>query len=233
MTREEIGPRLELVRQRMALACQRAGRSTDEVTLVCVSKTVAAAAIRSAHAAGVSVFGENYAQDLRDKARELKPLAGLAWHFIGPLQRNKVRLVVGTAALIHSVHSLDILRAIEERAARRAAPQELLIQLNLSREHTKSGIAEGQLAELLDGVARCTWCRCVGLMTMPPFFDQPELARPYFARLAQLRRRCAAEARPRVDLRHLSMGMSGDFEVAIEEGATLVRIGTAIFGPRD
>lgn len=228
----QIGANLPWVHQRIAQACSAAGRDPSEVTLVCVSKTVSEAAIRAAHQAGARVFGENYGQDLRDKARQLQELEGIAWHFIGPLQRNKVRYVVGTASLIHSVHSIDLLAAIEERAARQGLTQELLVQLNLSQETSKSGIQEQELERVLDAVADCTHCRCTGLMTMPPFFDDPRRARPYFERLAALRRRCSTEKRSQVDLRHLSMGMTGDFEVAIEEGATLVRIGTAIFGSR-
>jgi pyridoxal phosphate enzyme (YggS family) len=148
------------------------------------------------------------------------------------LQRNKVKYVVGTACLIHTVASRSVLEEIEHRAAAAEVQQEVLVQLNLSGESTKSGILEAELEPLLDSFASCAHVRCAGLMTMPPFFDDPDRARPLFARLRDLRDRAAETVRTNVDLHHLSMGMSGDFEVAIEEGATLVRIGTAITGPR-
>lgn len=230
---ETVAQNLEAVRQRIAAACQRAGRAEHEVTLVCVTKTLEPDAIRAAHAAGARAFGENYGQELRDKARTLADLAGdLDWHFIGPLQRNKVKYVAGTARLIHTVHSQELLQAIDERAGRAGQTQKVLVQLNLAREASKSGIGPEQLEPLLDAFATLGHCRCVGLMTMPPFFDDPDRARPLFRQLRQLRDRLCATPRAGVDLRHLSMGMSGDFEVAIEEGATLVRVGTAIFGER-
>jgi len=230
----EVAERLRQVQRRVADACRRGGRNPEDVQLVCVSKTVDAARIRAAHTAGARLFGENYGQDLRDKAQELADLDGLTWHFIGPLQRNKVRYVVGTAALIHSVHSPELLQAIDDRAGRGGLVQDYLIQLNLAGEATKSGIAAADLEAMLDLARRLRHSRCVGLMTMPPFFDQPERARAYFGELRALRDRASVPSpgRPEVDLRHLSMGMTGDFEVAIEEGATLVRVGTAIFGER-
>ena len=228
-----LAERLRSSRDKIAAACQRAGRDPDEVTLVCVSKTVPAEAIREASDAGALDFGENYGQNLRDKAKDLDDL-NLRWHFIGPLQRNKVRYVVGTTRLIHTVHSADVVDALEARALRLdlQEPVRFLIQLNISGEASKSGVAEDQLQPLLDRVATLRCCRCVGLMTMPPFYDDPELARPVFRALRRLRDRHAGQSRPNVDLRHLSMGMSGDFETAIEEGSTLVRVGTAIFGAR-
>jgi pyridoxal phosphate enzyme (YggS family) len=233
LSSSDYGARLDVIQAAIAAACQRAGRAPEEVTLVCVSKTVPAESIRAAHEAGAAVFGENYGQDLRDKARELADLS-LSWHFIGPLQRNKVRYVVGTAHLIHTIHSADVLEAVDARAHREQLerPVELLVQLNLSGEATKSGASEDELEPLLDRLADCRCCRCIGLMTMPPFFDEPERARPLFARLRELRDRHAGSGRENVELTHLSMGMSGDFEVAIEEGATLVRVGTALFGAR-
>lgn len=223
---------LREVRERMRAACERSGRDPAAVDLVCVSKTMPVDVVENAFRSGARVFGENYAQELRDKSRALDHLHGIAWHYIGPLQRNKVRYVVGTAALIHSVHSVEILRAIDDRAAKVDVVQDLLLQLNLSGEATKSGASADQVDALLDEVGRCAHCRCLGLMTMPPFFDDPDRARPLFAELAAIARRCSTEQRPGVDLRHLSMGMTGDFEVAIAEGATLVRIGTALFGAR-
>jgi PLP dependent protein len=229
---EALSRRLGGVQQRIADACRRAGRDPDEVTLVCVTKTLGSDRVRLAHAAGARDFGENYAQELRDKARELAALEP-RWHFIGPLQRNKVKYAVGTAVLIHTLGRAETIEAVDKRAASAGIVQEGLVQLNLSGEATKSGAAEGELEALLVAFEGCTHLRCAGLMTMPPFFDDPQLARPIFAALRQLRDRAAATARTNVDLHHLSMGMSGDFEVAVEEGATLVRVGTAIMGPRN
>ncbi len=228
----ELKRNLEDVRERLDQACQRAGRSPDEVTLVSVSKTVDATRVREAYELGERDFGENYGQHLRDKAAELSDLTELRWHFIGPLQRNKVKYTTSTASLIHSIHSPSLLAEVDRRAAAAGWNQEVLVQLNLAGEQTKSGIDGEGLAPLLDAFADCSHTSCVGLMTMPPFFDDPDAARPFFAALRKLREREAAVQRPNVDLRHLSMGMTGDFEAAIVEGATLVRVGTAIFGAR-
>ncbi len=229
----ELQQNLEAVRQRLERACERAGRRPDEVTLVSVSKTVDAARVRQAYELGERDFGENYGQHLRDKAAELADLGDLRWHFIGPLQRNKVKYTTSRAALIHSIHSTSLIKEIDRRAAAAGWQQEVLVQLNISGEETKSGVGDEALAPLLDAFAGCSHTRCVGLMTMPPFFDDGDAARPFFAALRELRDRAAATQRPNVDLRHLSMGMTGDFEVAIAEGATLVRVGTAIFGARE
>jgi len=229
---ETITQHLTGLRLRIEAACCRAGRSSSDVTLVCVSKFVSLDAIRAAYQAGARDFGENYGQDLRDKAAALADLDEIRWHFIGGLQRNKVKYVAGRTQLIHSVDSEELLDEIHRRAEAEGKVQEVLIQLNLAGEETKSGIREDQLPGILDTVASCPACRCVGLMTMPPFFDDPEACRPLFARLRALREHHGSPQRPGVELRHLSMGMSGDFEVAIEEGATLIRVGTAIFGDR-
>jgi pyridoxal phosphate enzyme (YggS family) len=229
---ERIAANLEAVRARIDQACARSHRSPEAVSLVCVTKTLGADTVRAAHEVGLRQFGENYGQELRDKSRALADLTGLRWHFIGPLQRNKVKYVVGTACLIHTVASRSLLEEIDRRAGAGEKPQEVLVQLNLSGESTKSGILEAELEPLLESFAACAHVRCVGLMTMPPFYDDPDRARPLFGRLRELRDMAATTVRTNVDLHHLSMGMSGDFEVAIEEGATLVRIGTAITGPR-
>jgi hypothetical protein len=227
-----LAERLQGIQDRIARACGDAGRDPGEVTLVCVSKTVSAEAIREAYQAGARDFGENYGQHLRDKARELADLPDLRWHFIGALQRNKVKYAAGKVALVHSVDSAELIEEVQRRAAAAGRTQAVLVQLNLSGERTKSGAPEAELEGLLDRFAGCSHCACAGLMTMPPFFDDPQRARPLFARLRELRDRAAATPRPNVELRQLSMGMSGDFEVAVEEGATIVRVGTAIFGER-
>ncbi len=223
---------LAIIRQRIERTCERAKRNPNEVTLVCASKAVAVDVIREAYEAGARDFGENYAQELRDKAQALADLTDLRWHFFGALQRNKVKYVAGRTTLIHSVESTALVEEIDRRAKALNLPQDVLLQLNLARETTKSGITEQAVEDLLQSFASCTHCRCVGLMTMPPYSEDPEAARPLFAWLRTLRQKHAATSRPQVDLCHLSMGMSHDFEVAIEEGATLIRVGTAVFGSR-
>jgi pyridoxal phosphate enzyme (YggS family) len=206
-----IAARIAEVRARIDRAAR--GRA---VTLVAVSKTHPPAAIREAAAAGVAAFGESYAQELAGKRAALADLA-LEWHFIGHLQRNKVKDVAGVS-LIHGVDSLALAQAIDRRAA---APQDVLVEVNVAGEASKAGIAPGALGALLEGMAALPRVRCRGLMCIPPAGEDN---RPRFRHLAEL-----ARAR---GLPELSMGMSDDYEVAIEEGATIVRVGTAIFGPR-
>jgi hypothetical protein len=220
------------VRARLAAAVARAGRDPGEVTLVAVSKTHPPEAVRAVHAAGQRVFGENYGQELRDKAAALADLGDLQWHFIGPLQRNKVKYVVGTAAMVHSVDSLELMDELQRRADARGVELPCLVEVNLVGEQTKSGVAPDDVAAVLDGFAARPRLRCLGLMTMPPFVDDPEESRPQFRALRRLRDALAAAPRAGVELRHLSMGMTQDFEVAVAEGATIVRVGTAIFGAR-
>ncbi|MCA9691014.1 MAG: YggS family pyridoxal phosphate-dependent enzyme [Myxococcales bacterium] len=198
--------------------------------LIGVSKRQPIAAIRELAAAGLDAFGENYAQEFRDKRAALADLPALAWHFIGALQSNKVKLVVGDA-LIHTVDRARLIDAIERRAAQRSCTQEVLIEVQLAPEERKAGVAPDELPALLDHLAGCEHVVCTGLMTIPPVASELETRR-YFASLRTLRDRLAASARRNVDLRHLSMGMSADFELAILEGATHVRVGTALFGPR-
>jgi len=225
---EQIAANLAEVRARIAAAARAAGRPPESVRLLAVSKKMPADDVRAAIAAGQRAFGENYAQELRDKAALLAADATLAappeWHFIGPLQTNKVKYVAGKVALLHSIDSPALLDAVEARDA----PQACLVQVNVAGEANKKGVAPAELPALLDRFAAMTHVRCAGLMLIPPRGD----ARPHFAALRALRDREAAIARPNVDLRDLSMGMTEDLEVAVEEGATIVRVGTAIFGPR-
>jgi pyridoxal phosphate enzyme (YggS family) len=204
-------------------------RPGQQVQLVAVSKKQPVAAIEVAIAAGVRDFGENYAQELEAK-REALPDAALRWHAIGPVQRNKVKLVVGTA-LIHTVDRPELLAAIETRAATLGIVQDVLVQVNLVGEANKSGTPPDDLPALLDRFAAAPHVRCRGLMLIPPI-AVPQATRAHFAALRALRDRHATTARTGVDLVELSMGMSDDFELAIEEGATIVRIGTALFGGR-
>ena len=217
------------VRSTLNTAAAAAGRPVPR--LLAVSKTRSADEVARLHALGQRAFGENYAQELRDKATLLAGDSTLPalpappeWHFIGPLQSNKVKYVAGRVALMHSVDSPALLDAIEARGA----PQPCLVQVNIAGEASKRGVAPGDLPALLDRFALATHVRCEGLMLIPPRGD----ARPHFAALRALRDREATRARPNVELRELSMGMTEDLEVAVAEGATIVRVGTAIFGPR-
>jgi PLP dependent protein len=229
MTRaQQIADGLARVRERITRAEHSAGRPAGSVRLIAVSKKMPADDIRAALAAGQRAFGENYAQELRDKlallAEDQTLPAPPEWHFIGPLQSNKLKYVAGRVALLHSVDSAALVDAIEARGANQAC----LIQVNVAGEPQKRGVAPQDLPALLDRFTSMKWARCEGLMLIPPLGD----AAPHFAALRALRDREAARARPNVALSELSMGMSDDFEVAVAHGATLVRVGTAIFGAR-
>jgi pyridoxal phosphate enzyme (YggS family) len=228
---DEIAAALERVRQRIASAVEEAGRPADSVRLVAVSKKMPPADIQAALAAGQRDFGENYGQELRDKRAALIASADATpeWHFIGPLQANKVKYVAGKVALIHSVDSIELLDEIDRRAD---GPQPCLVQVNVAGEPRKRGVGAQELPEILDRFASLRKARCEGLMLIPPLSDDPAASRPHFAQLRRLRDAEATRPRANVDLAQLSMGMSYDFEIAIAEGATLVRVGTAIFGQR-
>lgn len=221
-----IAARWAAVRARVDDACRRAGRPIEDVTVVAVSKLHPASAAVEAIAAGATDLGENYAQELVGKAAEVAALtpAVVRWHFIGRLQRNKAKLVAGKVALVHAVDSLELGVELGKRAAAIGAVQPVLIAVNLGGEATKGGVGAGEVDAIVGGLATVAGVRVDGLMTMPPPVDDAEQVRPHFRELRELR--------DRLGLRLLSMGMTGDFEVAIEEGATHVRIGTAIFGSR-
>jgi pyridoxal phosphate enzyme (YggS family) len=229
----DVAARWREVRARVDAACEKAGRSPADVTVVAVSKFHPVEAIAAAVAAGVRDLGENYAQELAAKqaalATSVDVVAGgapVAWHYIGRLQRNKAKLVAGKVALIHAVDSAELAVELDRRAG---ALQPVLVAVNVAGEESKGGVTPDGAAALIAAIDALPRLRCDGLMTMPPPVDDPEAARPYFAALRALRDRLATPARP---LPFLSMGMSDDFEVAIAEGATHVRIGTSIFGPR-
>lgn len=218
----DIRAGLEQVRRRIAAACARAGRAPESVELVAVSKLKPAEAIREAYDAGQRHFGENYAQELRDKAAALADLSGLRWHAVGPLQTNKAKYVARSA---HVFHALDRLEVAQELSRRRTGePLACFIEVNVAGEQTKRGVAPAEAEALLAELRGLPGLEPVGLMCLPPFSEGPEASRPHFRALAELARR--------LGLSRLSMGTTGDFEVAIEEGATLVRVGTAIFGER-
>ncbi len=222
---------IKRVRERIAKAANRSGRSFEDITLVAVSKKQSLEKIRSACAGGLKVFGENYLQEAQEKILNLDISA--EWHFIGHLQKNKIKMAVPLFSLIHTVDSKELASLINERAGREGKIQRILLQVKLAEEETKSGLALGKIPELIDLIKQLPNLSLEGLMIMPPFFPEPDQVRPYFCKLRQLRDQLQKEfSLPQPFLKHLSMGMSHDFEVAIEEGATLVRVGSAIFGPR-
>ena len=223
---DPLSERYASVRARIAAACEHAGRAADSVRLVAVTKDVDAGRVRALAALGARSFGENYVQEWTAKRDRLGDLADVEWHFIGRIQRNKARLVA-TAALVHSVADPAIGAALDREAERSGRPLPILVQVNVGGEATKGGVAPQALPEALALLRQLSSLRVHGLMTVPPPVA-PEQARPYFRALRELRDR---QVRAQ-ELVELSMGMSADFEVAIEEGATLVRVGTAIFGPR-
>lgn len=225
-----IADNLKIIHDRIVAAALKAGRDPETVCLVAVSKTQPAEAVAEAARAGQFLFGENYVQEFAAKAAEVKE--PVAWHFIGSLQSNKVKYIAGLISLIHSVDRLSLAEEIDRQWGRLGRSCDVLIQVNIAEEATKSGTTTAGLLDLVRSVAKLPHLRVRGLMTMPPFFDDPEGARPYFRELRRLAGEISAAAIPDVTMAELSMGMSGDFEAAIEEGATLVRIGTAVFGER-
>lgn len=235
---EQIAANLREVRARVDAAISGAGRARDSVRLLAVSKTVAPEDVVAAVAEGHGDFAENYGQEFRDKHAAVARLivaAGLPaplWHFIGPLQTNKVKYVVGKVVVVHTVSSRDVLAEIERKAAAMGGNQNCLIQVNVAGETQKSGVAPSDLPAILDGFAQLSHVRCSGLMVIPPYDENPELSRPHFAALRRLRDEQRGPRRANVALDELSMGMSHDLEVAIAEGATMIRVGTAIFGAR-
>ena len=220
--------RLDRVRARIASACAACGRDPSAVTLVAVSKLHDAAEVAALAACGQRLFGESYIQEALPKM-EAAP-AGLTWHFIGHLQRNKAKLAVGRFALIHTVDNLELAQILQKRCRDQALTQAVCLQVNVDAEPQKSGIAPGDLPALAEAVAAMPEITLSGLMVIPPVFDDPEGARPAFARLRELRD--ALTARLGLALPVLSMGMSGDLEAAVTEGATHVRVGTDLFGQR-
>jgi pyridoxal phosphate enzyme (YggS family) len=225
-----IARNLEKIRARIDAAARRAGRDPSSVRLVAVSKTQPAAAVSEAARAGQRLFGENYVQECAAKAAAVAE--SVEWHFIGHLQSNKVRQLAGLVTMIHSVDRLSLAREIDSQWGRLGACCDLLVQVNVSGEASKSGTSLDEAVSLVRQVAALPHLRIRGLMAMPPFFDDPEGARPYFRQLRQMAEEIRMLGVPGVEMDELSMGMSGDFEVAIQEGATLVRVGSAIFGER-
>ncbi len=218
------------VRERMEAAARRAGRDPGKIRLVAVSKTVESGRIRQALEAGVDSLGENYVQEAQKKIEELGPLA--AWHFIGHLQSNKAKAAVRLFDWVHSVDSLRLAQELSRVAGQQNKVLPVLLQINLGQETTKFGALQDDTFRLLEQMGLLPGISVKGLMTLPPFFDNPEESRPYFHALRDLAEAVSRQKIAGVSMEELSMGMSNDFETAIEEGATLVRVGTAIFGPR-
>ncbi len=221
---------IDEVEQRIAEACRRSGRNREDVRLVAVSKKFPLAVILEANRLGLRDFGENYAQELRDKHREAGGGATdtLRWHFIGALQRNKVRYVVGKADLVHAVDNMTLVTELDKRAAAAGTRVRALVEIN-GGEDSKNGIRGSDLREFLESASGFQNLSLEGLMMMPPYFEDPEMSRPWFSELREMRDKVSGEF---PGMRELSMGMSNDFEVAIEEGATILRVGSALFGPR-
>lgn len=217
------------VERRIAEACRRSGRDREDVRLVAVSKKFPLEVILEASRLGLRDFGENYAQELRDKAREAADAdRALSWHFIGALQRNKVKYVVGRADLVHAVDSVPLVAALDKRAAAAGTRVRALVEVN-GGEESKNGIRGSDLREFLGSASVFRNVSLEGLMIMPPYFEDPGMSRQWFSGLREMRDEVSGEFPA---IRELSMGMSNDFEVAVEEGATILRVGSAIFGPR-
>ncbi len=227
----DIVSNLAAIRQRVAAAAAAAGRQPGDVRLLAVSKTFGADHVRAAYAAGQREFGENKVQEALQKKDETADL-DIRWHLIGHLQSNKAKKAAPAFAAIHSIDSLDLLRRVDAAAAGAGTTPDVYIQVDLAGESTKFGAPEADVPEIARAAMDCRAARLRGLMLLPPWFDQPERARPYFRRLRELRDRLVEEGIDAARMRELSMGMSHDFDVAIQEGATLVRVGTAIFGQR-
>lgn len=227
----ELEENISRVRERIAAACQRSGRRVEDVRLIAVSKTVAPDRIRQAYEAGLRDFGENRVQEAEAKRPALSDLT-VTWHLIGHLQTNKAKSARELFHWIHSVDSLRLAAKLDKSAVCSGERLPVLLEVNLGEETSKSGAQENEVVALAEQVDQLETIELRGLMTIPPFLDDPERVRPFFRRLRLLAEKINSARLPNVSLQDLSMGMSHDFEVAIEEGATMVRVGTAIFGAR-
>ena len=219
------------VQEKVAAACKRAGRSGDEVTLIAVSKTKPVEMLQEAYDLGVRVFGENKVQEM-DMKYDVLP-KDIHWHLIGHLQTNKVKYIVDKAELIHSVESLKLATTISKEAVKKGVTAKILIEVNVAEEDTKFGLKTEEVMDFVKEIADLPNIKVCGLMTIAPFVDNPEDNRPVFAKLKKLSVDIDAENIDNVNMSILSMGMTNDYEIAIEEGATMVRVGTGIFGARD
>ncbi len=225
-----IADNIAHIRACITAACERSGRNPEAVRLIAVSKIKPASDIEAAFAAGQRLFGESYVQEFRDKAPLVQ--APVEWHFIGGLQSNKVKYLCGGVAMIHSVDRLSLAEEISQQWQKTGQSCKILLQVNIGDEGQKSGCEQDELEQLVRAIAALPNLQICGLMCLPPYCDDAEEVRPFFRRLRELAEQIDQLQIPGVSMQELSMGMSGDFEVAVEEGATLVRVGTAIFGER-
>jgi PLP dependent protein len=223
--------RIKKIKSRIGKAAMSCDRDPKLVRMVAASKTVSADDVKSAITAGIHIFGENYIQEAIDKIASIADNR-ISWHFIGHLQSNKAKYAVRYFDLIHSVDSIKLAKEINKQAKKINKIQKILVQVNISMESTKSGVAVEDAVLLIKEISRLENISVIGLMTMPPYFNSPEKVRPYFKGLVQLKNNIISENIPNISMDELSMGMTGDFEAAVCEGSTLVRIGTAIFGER-
>ena len=221
---------IKKIRDNIAQAALRSGREASDIRLMAVTKTVADEKIIEAIDAGVDIIGENYVQEARRKIEEMGK--NVEWHMIGYLQSKKSKYAVRLFNMIHSIDRIKLARELDKRARMAECITKILIEVNISGEETKSGVKKEDALRLVKDISALENLSIQGLMTMSPWFDHPEDARPYFVSLRELRDRIAEEKIPNVEMCELSMGMSGDYQVAVEEGATIVRIGTSIFGER-
>lgn len=219
------------VRNNIRLACERVGREPESIKLIAVSKTMGTDKIMEAVSCGIRVFGENKVQELTDKYDILAK--DLEWHMIGHLQTNKVKYIVGKVAMIHSVDSIRLLQEIDRRFGAAGLTIDVLIEVNIGREKTKYGIYPEDISSFLVEASKYNHVRISGLMTVAPAVEEAEKARPYFVEMRKLFEYAKSMNKGNIDIRYLSMGMTGDYEVAIEEGSNIVRVGTGIFGPRN
>ena len=226
-----ISANIDRVRERIAAACMRAGRRPEDVTLVAVTKTFPPDRVREAVRAGVCDIGENYVQELLSK-REALAEEPVQWHFIGHLQSNKVRYLADWVTMVQALESVSLARELDARAARAGRTIDALVEVNTTGEASKYGVAPDQVLPFVRSLEEFKGIRIRGLMTIGPFLPDPEGSRPMFRLLRELRETLSRHRQQNLDPVHLSMGMTGDFEVAVEEGATLLRIGTALFGSR-
>jgi len=227
-----IKKKIDHIKKQIKMAAIESEREALDVRLVAAAKTMSADIVREAAENGIDIIGENYIQEARQKYDALKEIS-VSWHFIGRLQSNKAKYAVRIFDLIHSVDSVKLAAELDRHAKRLGKRQKILLQTNIAGEASKSGISPKNLLSAVREIARFENLAVEGLMTMPPFFDDPEDARPFFSSLSSLGKRIAEKNLPGISMKELSMGMTGDFKVAIQEGSTLVRIGTAIFGARE
>ncbi len=231
LTKDEIGRNLSLIEERIAAACKRAGRDRNEVTLIAVSKMNPVEAVVAAHECGIDTFGENKVQELCGKIEAIG--VPLRWHLIGHLQTNKVKYIAGKVVMIHSVDSLKLAEVIDKESEKAGVVTDILLEINIAGEESKYGIEPSETEALARSISPLKHVRICGLMTVAPETDEPENNRPYFRQMRELSVDIASKNIDNISMNVLSMGMTGDFEIAVEEGATHVRVGTGIFGARD